>query len=495
MKLRAFVPPRKLALKATVFTTGAVVLLVELLGSRILAPFYGTTIFVWTALITVALAFLAAGYWFGGVKATTDKTVSWLYSSIVLAGLWLVLIPKLQQPLLNFSDHLGQKFGPLAGSLLLFAITFFLLGQVSPLIVGQLSKNAKNNGKVSGEIFGLGTVGSLAGALISVFILLPYLSIGWIFSGAGILLVVVGLAGLKVNYTKKLLILLLLVLVLWLPSFHSGPAALSQIVTEKQSYYSDIKITKNGNLNCLIVNSTTQTCVADPEKKVDALYANQIESLINANQPKRILILGFGGGGLMTIIPSASTVDTVELDPQTVSLSKQAGIIPSQPNHIYYDDARHFLKDPPEKTYDLVIVDVFKGQDLPPYMFSQEAFRLLGRLVNKNGAIFINLSATPEANTYDLVSSVYITLNSVFGDRVKGISSYPNNVSNLNFLVSDANIKLGDGVYAQSANNFNIGRQLVVKDGYNPLEFSAAALEESNHQAVKQADPGILFVK
>jgi len=68
----------------TVFVTGGVVLVIEILGTRIIAPFYGSTIFVWVSLIVVTLGFLSLGYFYGGKLADKRPETALLYKIIFI---------------------------------------------------------------------------------------------------------------------------------------------------------------------------------------------------------------------------------------------------------------------------------------------------------------------------------------------------------------------------------------------------------------------------
>ncbi|MGH7600761.1 MAG: fused MFS/spermidine synthase, partial [bacterium] len=104
-----------------VFISGAAVLAVEILGTRILGPFYGVSLFLWSALITVTLAALSLGYAIGGRWADKSATLSRLCSLVAGAGAWLLLIPWLKQPLLVLTESLGLRFAVLVSAFVLFA--------------------------------------------------------------------------------------------------------------------------------------------------------------------------------------------------------------------------------------------------------------------------------------------------------------------------------------------------------------------------------------
>ena len=79
-------------LYATAMITGGAIMIVEILGAKLLAPYFGTSHFVWTAQITVTLLALAAGYAVGGWRADRSQRLRWIYGAILLAALWLALV-------------------------------------------------------------------------------------------------------------------------------------------------------------------------------------------------------------------------------------------------------------------------------------------------------------------------------------------------------------------------------------------------------------------
>jgi len=105
----------------TLFITGASILILEILGTRILSPFFGTTLFVWSSLISVTIVFLALGYFLGGKIADKRTEFSLFYTFIFLAAVLIFLIPKFDSLVLVFTDSFGPQLGPLISSLILFS--------------------------------------------------------------------------------------------------------------------------------------------------------------------------------------------------------------------------------------------------------------------------------------------------------------------------------------------------------------------------------------
>ena len=103
-----------------VTVSGASVLALEILGTRILGPFYGVGLFLWSALITVTLAALAAGYAIGGRWADAGPKLKRLSLLLLLAGIWVVLIPWLKRPVLGLVEPLGLRAAVLLAATILF---------------------------------------------------------------------------------------------------------------------------------------------------------------------------------------------------------------------------------------------------------------------------------------------------------------------------------------------------------------------------------------
>ena len=123
---------KPLPLYLAVAISGASVLALEILGTRVLGPFYGNSLFLWSALITVTLAALAIGYALGGRWADQGATPKRLGMLLALAGAWVLLIPILRKPLLLATEPLGLRAAVLAGSVGLFFLPLLLMGMVSP---------------------------------------------------------------------------------------------------------------------------------------------------------------------------------------------------------------------------------------------------------------------------------------------------------------------------------------------------------------------------
>src|SRR5919204_1977681 len=158
-----------------VFTSGAALLCMELAASRVLAPFFGSSLFVWGALIGVVLAGLAVGYWAGGALADRMPTPGLLVSVIGLGAVLVLAIPLLDEPVLEavVDWDPGPRLDPVLASVLLFGAPSVVLAGVTPIAVRLRARRVDRIGSTAGRLFSISTVGSIAGTFATAFWLVP----------------------------------------------------------------------------------------------------------------------------------------------------------------------------------------------------------------------------------------------------------------------------------------------------------------------------------
>jgi len=188
---------------ATVFIVGAVILVIEILGTRILATFYGSTIYVWSSLITATLAALSLGYWLGGKVADKKPNMDTLYSLLFLAGALILTTPFYSNWTLLVTDPLGLRFGPLAASALIFIPSLFFLGIASPFAVKLTTSDLDKLGVRAGNIYALSTFGSITGALLAGFYLFVNFTISAILNTLGLILVIIFIIWKVIQFSQK----------------------------------------------------------------------------------------------------------------------------------------------------------------------------------------------------------------------------------------------------------------------------------------------------
>ena len=156
-----------------VFISGSAILAIEILGTRILGPYYGVSIFLWSALIGVTLIALSIGYTLGGHWADKNPTYIGLAILLICAGLWIIIIPYIKYPVLTILSPVGLRVAVLMAALILFMPPLLLLGMVTPYVVKLGAESLNNIGKTVGNLYAVSTIGSVIAALMTGYILIP----------------------------------------------------------------------------------------------------------------------------------------------------------------------------------------------------------------------------------------------------------------------------------------------------------------------------------
>ena len=177
-------------LMLTSLTGGALIMVVEVLGSKVIGPFFGVSLFVWTSLIAVTMIALAAGYAVGGFLSDRHEHADYLYGIIAISGFTVLLIPVLAPVALKLCMPLGLRAGAFFSSSLLFGPSLFLMGCISPYVIKIAAKEMRNIGRTVGGFYAISTVGSVLGTVATGFVLIAFLGVKQIFFlvGCGLLL-------------------------------------------------------------------------------------------------------------------------------------------------------------------------------------------------------------------------------------------------------------------------------------------------------------------
>jgi predicted membrane-bound spermidine synthase len=402
------------------FISGAIVMSFEMLGSRYLAPYFGSGIYTWAALISTVLAALCAGYFIGGALADRHPSPVLLAATLAIGSAYLVLLPAFADPALEFfvSSIDDIALGGLAAA---FAIMFFpvtLLGMFSPFAIRLLLHSQLNSGTISGMVYGVSTAGSIVGTLGTTFFLIPAIGSRAITYAMGVLGILA--AGLLVAAARGgrrarvvALALAFVASALLLPAaaraqeepFDAGIRAemlkkKNGLISHTETVYNDIFVGKyENNLKMSFqwkgwYTRQSEVNLADPDD-LPLLY-NRTFSLAAVYPPqiKRVLVLGLGGGSipvyLHRFLPEAA-IDVVEIDPGIIGVAKKYfGMRETSRLHLIESDGRVFLNRHREP-YDIIMVDVFSGSYIPFHMMTKEFYQLLRSRLNPHGVAAMNV--------------------------------------------------------------------------------------------------------
>lgn len=426
------------------------IMAVELSASRLLAPYFGSTNFIWTNIIGIIMIALAVGYYFGGRLADRRPQLDQLLKIIILACAYLLVAPLLMRPLANFiSDYLltGQSatlflfFGSFTSVVILFLLPIMLLGAVSPYIIKLLSVDGKHVGSDSGLVFCVSTAGSILGTFLPTLVFIPTFGTKQtIICFVGLLLLVALWGLFKV---RSFLIIIILPLLFYLAS-SSNIRNHQQLVSEGESAYMYYQIYDQDNLRYLatndglgafsIYNTTPGQYLTDSYFD----YYNILPPLVNSNQ-QNILILGLAGGVISTQLDhyySSSydlSIDGVEIDNQIIDQAKKHFNLDNPSLTVHNQDGRVFLANSNEK-YQILIVDAYSNQlYIPFHMITEEFFTEARNHLAKDGLLALNLNSTSEDSALFkyTINSLYQVFPYVYSQKI------PNSFANYILIASN----------------------------------------------------------
>jgi len=417
---------RLVVLRAVVFGSGAVLMGLEIVGSRVIAPFFGSSVYVWGGLISIFLAALSLGYYLGGTMADRWPRVGILATLLSLAGVAILALNALSRPILLAFDawNLGPRLNPLLASVVLFAIPSVLMGTTSPFAIKLVARDLATVGTSAGVLYALSTAGSIFGTVATAFFLIPSLGVRAILYLLGGLLLVfaVLLVAGHGRPGRPALGVAVLLLVLLAPARSDGgpiPIPVQRVIYEKDSAYHQISVMEDGFNRYLRFNRSFQggMVLRDPFES-PFLYTSYAH-LAHVFHPaiRRVLLIGLGSG----TIPKRFTrdypevvVDSVELDPVVVDVAKRFFEVKEDARHrIVVSDGRVHLRRTDAK-YDMIILDAYFAEGIPFHLATNEFLELAREHLAPGGIVVSNIIGALEGPQSKLYRALHKTYASVF---------------------------------------------------------------------------------
>lgn len=383
------------------FICGMAVMAVEISAARLLSPYFGNSLYVWTNIIGLIMVALAAGYYFGGRLADKNPHREPYFALIFLTGVWTVLIPFVAPALFEnlmggFSNlALTVKWGSFFSVAFLFTAPMLLLGMIVPFTVKLVIKNVATMGSESGQISTISTLGSLMGTFLPGFVLIPMLGTTKTFIFVGLLLIFLAAFGLRKWWTG-LLALAGLGLFWLVPPVYAS----ENMVYAEDSPYGYIFITEDesGVRRLHVDNPLGTQSVYDPASVIpDDRYYYSYFGVLPAMMvaPKNVLILGHAGGSFTRIFNAyypELEITGVELDPAVTRISQEYLGLSDATVNIVHADARTFLEST-EETYDLILIDTYHASNIPAHLATREFFALAESRLSEDGVLALNAAS------------------------------------------------------------------------------------------------------
>ncbi|MDO9000214.1 MAG: fused MFS/spermidine synthase [Bacteroidota bacterium] len=419
------------------FIEGAVVMAAELCGAKLLAPIFGSSLYVWASVMGITLVALALGYFFGGLISEKSKQHSKkLFQILIFASLFVILMPVISRYLIPWISYLPFLIAVVLSTFILLFFPIFFLGATSPLFIYIQTKESKQAGKISGTVYAVSTFGGILATFLCGFYLIPAIGLTYCLMLFGSILFITNIFIFKFY---KLIYFILFAAFIYLnlqfslletKNLFYGNSILGQlevldVLNEKKE---KIRILKINNIIQTEMNLETKSSVSDYVKLLDSIVPY-------SKKNKSALVLGLGGGLTANLFQNKNyTTDGVEFDKDIIDaainffdLNKK--VIP------ICSDARYYLNHC-NKIYDLVLVDIFKAEEQPSHVLTTESLNQLKNNLNDSALLVINWHGYMKGKSGLGSSILYNTLTTA-GFNVKVCASSANeNYRNLLFVCS-----------------------------------------------------------
>ncbi len=422
-----------------VFVAGAVVMVFELSASRILAPYLGSSIVVWTSIIGVILGSLSIGYAIGGRISDKKPNYEGLFFVLLASSLSIFIMAIIGKMILeNISPLITDlRLRSVVLTILLFSLPSIFLGMVTPYVVRLKIKSIQTAGATAGNLYSIATAGSIFGTFFGGFYLIPTF-------GSNKILLILAITMLLLSIipaSKKLRLVCIVVLSLLFISQILFPNTNPKIIFEKDTLYNRLAVYdfpeyQNGEkkmIRCVSTNGNTDPACSSRmfigSDNLASEYAKYytLFDLIN-KKPEKVLMIG--GGALsfpkyfLRAYPPTSNIDVVEIDPEfEVVAKKYFKYKPNTRLSIFNEDGRMFLKRSQTK-YDAILLDAFTKQSIPFHLTTKEALSEMYQDLSENGVLISNVISSVEGKRNKVLISELTTYKSVF-PQVYVLPVYP----------------------------------------------------------------------
>lgn len=447
----------KIFLYLTEFFAGMSVMAVELGASRLLAPYFSSSQIVWTIIIGTIMIAMALGNIYGGKSADKSPNPDKLYGRILIAAVWIALIPVAGKyivlgisALLIFTvNNNFLIIAAFCACMVIFVFPLFLLGTVTPSLAKYSVSSLDDSGRTVGTLGAFNTIGSIIGTFVPTFVTIPAVGTSitfLIFAGILIVLSVIYFVSSRVGYKK--IIISGVIFVLCCVFGHGDSFAFWQkdLTYEGESIYNYLQVSEDDKQVSLSTNVLFG--VQSVYMKDDTLtglyydYAMAAPLMVPDKNPDsmEMLILGMGTGTYATQCRKYfgdMNIEGVEIDEKITKLSRKYFALPDDINVTTYD-GRAFL-NASDRKYDVIMVDAYQDITIPFQMSSVEFFRLVESHLNENGVMVVNMNMRGNDDG-DINQYLADTISSVFGNVY---TVEVDNSTNRELFASDNNDMMG----------------------------------------------------
>lgn len=447
-----------------VFVSSALLLVLEIVAARLIAPYVGVSLYTWSAVIGIVLAGLSVGNAIGGAwadrKATADAAGGVLVaagvSSLVIPWLLMLVGRELQQYELSILST------SLALVLVLFLVPAILIGIVTPLLTTLALGHSERTGHIVGMMHALGATGSIFGTFAAAWWLIPTLGSRNVVLTSGVLLLLGGLVLLRPLASPRRVAIAGAILLAGAglgASTVFNPALASPC--ERESSYFCIRTVDDGEhpklgmVRKLVLDHLIHgTNVENDGTYLDAPYVHLMQELMcRHHHDKASLRAYFVGGGAFTqpralwLASMPVDITVAELDPVVTQTAREEMFLDDSDMRVIHGDGRAVLNRlPSDERFDAIIGDAFHDVSAPYHLVTREFAELVQGRLNSDGIYVLNMIDTyPEGR---LAMALVKTLNQVFRHVEVWLYEVPNGRTRVTYVIAASNVptELAGGV-------------------------------------------------
>jgi len=481
--------------------TGGCILIVQILGAKMLAPYLGTSHFVWVAQIAVTLVALACGYYVGGWMVDRSLRLGRLYAAIIAAALYLTLTVAAREPVAYACLQANLAAGALMASAILFFVPLALLAMVGPFFIRVLTVNVSSVGGNVGRLTSISTLGSFLGTILIGYILIPYLPNSLtmyltallLLAVAGIYYVVWGRPATRLAGPAAAIALGAVMGALALRT-DRWPGRQSVELFRANSDFGLLQVIqlKDSPRRYYLNDYLTQNTYDTNSGQSVSMFTHMLHGLARAYAPQvdDVLCIGLGVGIVpMVFAREGSRVDVVEINPAVVPIGERFFGLETAKLNLTIGDGRYFVNES-KKQYDAIVLDAFLGDSCPSHLMTREAFTAMRKTLKPTGVLVLNTFGDFEPGEDFFTASLYKTLTNVFaGVRIHAGESgntlfVAGNQADLRIIHPPDYSKVYPPMVGAVKSAFESLRETdpasgrVLTDDFNPVEFHDAGNRE-----------------
>lgn len=395
----------------------------EMAGARILGPYFGISVFVWSALIGIILGSLSIGYWLGGKIADKRPTYKMLSLVIFFSAIAVGIVAVIKNDVLLFLQQNIEsiKVNSVVASIILFSIPGVLLGMVSPYAAKLRVDDLKVSGATIGNLYAISTFGSIVGTFLGGFYLIPFFGVTKIIFILAVVLVLTSILAAP----KELLGIKTATAVIFILSIGvANVIKANSNVLEFETQYNTVQVydsqdyTTERKIKNMRINSNYSSAMFLDSDELVFDYA-KCYGLMEFFVPEFEEVLMIGGAAysypkaFLNDYPDAK-IDVVEIDPGLTEIAKEHFRLKDDKRlRIIHEDGRIFL-DRTSKKYDVVLSDVFKSFSIPFHLTTKEYAQSVYDSLSDEGVAILNILSAVEGEKGQFLRAEYKTYKTVF---------------------------------------------------------------------------------